>query len=156
MKTELNALFEEAIRLELCVAELYLLFHHKYPEDATFWWELALEEENHAALLRTARQMSESMVQVPADLLLDNLEELRQSIRFVEKAKEEARQGLSREQAFNFALHVENLAGEFHYNSFMKKAPETPVTAIFKKLNGMDTDHAQRIREYMDRHQIVG
>jgi len=36
----------------------------------------------------------------------------------------------------------------------MKNAPESPVSKVFKTLNGDDLDHAERIRQYMIEHQI--
>ena len=62
MYQNFGLLINEAIQVELNVARLYLLFHELLPEDATFLWELVIEEENHAALLRTIEQMDASQV----------------------------------------------------------------------------------------------
>ncbi len=56
MSQNFSQLIREAIQLELNVAKLYLLFHDLFPEDGDFWWQLVIEEENHAALLKTVEQ----------------------------------------------------------------------------------------------------
>ena len=150
----LDSLLLEAIRLELLVGELYLLFHRQHPEDERFWWELALEEENHAALLKTVRQMSDVQVSIPSDLLPENLKLLKESCAMVQAYITSFQKTPDRDRSFQTALSIENSAGELHYNSFMKEAPDLEVSKVFKKLNGSDLDHAERIREYMKKNQI--
>jgi hypothetical protein len=156
MHSELSELIEAAIELELNVAELYLLFHRKLPEDAHFWWELAIEEENHAALLKTVRLMSENSVAIPMELFPASIEEMLQSNRNLRKAIEDFEQEMDRTKAFLFALEIEQSAGELHYNNYMKEAPESKLTEVFRNLNGADMDHAMRIRDYMQSHHIEG
>ena len=63
MGQNFDQLIQEAIQLELNIAKLYLLFHQLLPEDSTFWWKLVIEEENHAALLKTIEQMANLEIQ---------------------------------------------------------------------------------------------
>lgn len=151
----MKELFEEAILMEKNVAELYLLFHQQLEEDASFWWELALEEENHAALLKTAREMmAMKNLAVPDDLLPDNLEDLKTSNALIREEYEVFRKTPSRNRAFQLALKIENSAGELHYDQFMHRTPDSRLRKVFFKLNGDDKDHARRIKEYMTRHGI--
>ena len=147
-------LIEEAIQLELHIGELYLLFHRLFPKDSEFWWKLALEEENHAALLKTVKQMNSVQVHIPGNLLPENIEVLRKSIRLVNEMKGVFEKDPDRNRAFQFSYKVETSAGELHYNSFMKHAPDSPVSMVFKRLNGDDVDHAERIRAYMEAQRI--
>lgn len=156
MHSEFSELIEAAIELELNVAELYLLFYRKLPEDAHFWWELAIEEENHAALLKTARLMGKNSVAIPGELFPASIEEILQSNRNLRKAIQEFEQKMDRTKAFLFALEIEQSAGELHYNNYMKDAPESTLTEVFRNLNGADMDHAKRIRNYMQSHQMEG
>jgi hypothetical protein len=151
---DFEKLIDEAIRLELNVGELYLLFYRLFPEDETFWWKIAIEEENHAALLKTVRQMGSIHVALPMDLLPAGIEELRDSNRLILQALEDFEKRPDRDRAFHLAHQIENSAGELHYNMFMKDAPPSTVTDMFKKLNGHDLDHAQRIIQYMADHNI--
>jgi len=57
MDDNLTKLLEEAILLELHVSKLYLLFSKLFPEDADFWWQICLEEKNHAALLKSGKTL---------------------------------------------------------------------------------------------------
>ena len=68
MDDTLSSIINEAIRLELNLAKLYLNFHLKFPDDANFWWKLTMEEENHASLLRSAREYF-----IPADVFPRNM-----------------------------------------------------------------------------------
>ena len=69
-------LIEEAIRLELNIAELYMLFYRQFDQDAQFWWQLVIEEENHAALLKTVQQMELTKIDTPRDLFPERVGEL--------------------------------------------------------------------------------
>ena len=151
---DFKRLIDEAIRLELIVSDLYFLFHSQFPEDSEFWWALAMEEVNHASLLRTVRQMETVDVPVPDDLLPANIEELVRSTRLVKEMMEAFEKEPDREKAFRFSYQVENSAGELHYDTFMKHAPESTVAKVFRKLNGNDLDHAQRIKEYSEAQNI--
>ena len=154
MDTEFRKLIDEAIHMELNIGELYLLFYRQFPDESQFWWELVIEEENHAALLKTVKQMGSADVDIPRDMLPEGLEELIKSNLVIQKAYEDFKNNPDRDRAFRFAYRIETSAGELHYNAFMKNAPDSTVTDIFKRLNGDDVDHAERIRQYMIKHQI--
>ncbi len=154
MREDFNLLIEEAILLELNIAELYMLFYRLFPGDSEFWWELAMEEQNHAALLKTARQMSKAEVRIPMEMLPAGVEELVSSNIRIRNAVKEFEISPDRNRAFQFALLAENGAGELHYDTFMKNVADSQVASVFKKLNGDDIDHAERIRKYMIDNQI--
>jgi ferritin len=155
MSQNLGQLLKEAIQLELNVAKLYLLFHKLLPEDAEFWWTLVIEEQNHAALLKTVEKMEASKVVIPEGILPPGLTELQESNQMIIKAMGDFERKPDRAQSFNLAYKIELSAGESHYDNFMRTAPKSRITEVFRKLNGDDVDHARRIREYMDKHQIT-
>ena len=154
MKDDFDRVIEEAIKLELYVADLYLLFHRIFPEDSHFWWALAIEEQNHAALLKTVHQMSRSELKIPGGIIPEELEELVHTNNGLQQAYEEFETHPDRIGAFQFAFDVENSAGEQHYESFMKYGADSRLKSLFLKLNGDDINHAERIRQYMIKHQI--
>jgi hypothetical protein len=152
---DLNAVIEEAILLELNVADLYLLFYRQFPEDSQFWWQLAIEEKNHAALLRTLSQMRDSRIPVAEELLPTQIQELRRvNLRLQETIVDMEVAPPERARAFQLAYAIENSAGELHYEKFIRNQTSGPVSAVFKKLNGEDINHANRICQYMSQHQI--
>lgn len=150
MKEEFNTLIEKAIQLELLVAELYIRLHALFPSDAGFWWTLAIEEKNHAALLKTLQEMKDSHLEIPADFYLEGSEVLEESMRKISEAMREIEKNPDRNLALRTAYDIENSAGEIHYDSFAKTGSKSPVAKVFRSLNGSDIDHARRIREYMD------
>jgi ferritin len=154
MEDELNLLIEEAIRLEQNVAELYLLFHRLFPEDAQFWWRLSMEEQNHAALLKTVSQMNDTRIQIPKDILPCQLKELKNVNRLLRSAMEELASSPDRTRAFQLAYTIENSAGELHYDKFMKYGTRSQISEVFRKLNGDDMDHAARILHYMKQRNM--
>ena len=154
MNDEFSLLIEEAIKLELYVSELYLVFYRKFPDDAEFWWQLAIEEQNHAALLKTVRQMNHTHLKIPEDIVPASLAELADSNKMLQDAIEEFEAHPDRTRAFQVAFKIEHSAGELHYDSFMKYATESRLTTVFRKLNGDDINHAGRIQQYMINHNI--
>ena len=145
-------LINEAIQVELNVARLYLLFHKLLPEDATFWWGLVIEEENHAALLRTVEQMNASQVEIPDGIMPNGLAELQKANQMILKAMEDFERQPERAYAFQLAHKIELSAGESHYNNFMNNAAESRIVEIFRILNRDDLNHARRIQEYKKEH----
>ena len=157
MNEELRQLVSEAIKLELNVAEVYSGFHHRFSEDAAFWWKLAIEEYSHAGLLENGRQHFMDAGMFPSELVGTSLNalvianhELKGILRQEKKAPI-----MSRASAFNLALKLEGLAGEIHFQHVMQER-EKPSEAVklFQSLNADNKDHADRIRNYMRQNGI--
>lgn len=151
MSDDLQQLIEESTRMELNVAKVYLSFHHRFVEDASFWWKIALEEENHAALLLSGKQYFLDAGMFPSELVetsLATLKDLNSELECIIRYEEES--PLSRIAAFNLAIKLEESVGELHYQHAMHET-EHPSEAIklFQSLNEADVDHADRIRNYM-------
>jgi len=152
----ITQLLDEAIELELNMGSLYRIFHHAFPGDADFWWTLNLEEQNHAALLRSGKEYFQPLKRVPDGLLSAPLERIH--VLNVKLAELKARfQGTppSREQAFSLARSLEGSAGEIHFQRFMEKEPESYLDELFQRLNKNDRDHLKRIEQYMEEHEIA-
>lgn len=154
MESQFNLIINEAIKLELSIAELYFLYYKIFPDDADFWWELSLEEKNHASLLKTVLQFNDSNVEIPEDMLPTEVEELVKSNNSIEEFIRTIEVSQDRTRAFQFAFMMENSTGELHYDLYMKEGPDSATTKLFQRLNGDDIDHAKRIRQYMLDQQI--
>jgi len=155
MNEEVSELIKESIQLELNVAELYLVFHHAFPDDADFWWRLFIEEKNHAALIRSVEEGFMPAGILPEELLSSSLDKIREAntaiVALIARFKTAPP---SREDAFSIAHKLEESAGEIHFQSFMTKETESRIDEIFQRLNRGDKDHARRIRSYMEKHGI--
>ena len=76
MDTKLALVVDASIQLELNVADLYAVFHETFPQHAAFWWKLRIEERNHAALIRTAKDQFDPIGKFPSELISTKLHEL--------------------------------------------------------------------------------
>ncbi len=152
MSKDILRIIDESINLERNIASLYMFFYGTYPDDSDFWWKLALEENNHAALLESGRNYF-----IPADELfpyqiistrLDFLTEINSEIKT--RLEEYKKSAPSRESAFNLALRLEESTGELHFQQTMTtEESNSEALKLFKGLNKEDKDHAIRIRRYM-------
>ncbi len=155
MNKELSLLFDESIQLEHNIAKLYETFYHAFPEDAHFWWELVLEEKNHASLLQSGKDRFEPLAKFPIEMMPPSIQELKSVNSEIQDIIKKYQDTIpSREDAFNIALKLEQSAGELHFQQFMEKESESELDRIFQRLNRDDKDHAEKLREYMNSHDI--
>ncbi|HEC15470.1 MAG TPA: hypothetical protein ENI99_02700 [Sedimenticola sp.] len=155
MDIALSRITDQSIQLELNTAQLYFLFHRVFPEHKAFWWALHIEENNHAALIRSAREHFVPTGRFPTDLLSSRLRELEETnANILALTGKYQRTPPTEEDAFNAALGLEASIGEIHFQQFMDKEEGSSLHKIFQRLNRDDKNHASRIRAYMDRHGI--
>jgi hypothetical protein len=145
---------DEAINLELNVAELYTVFCKAFPKDFDFWWKLSEEENNHAALLRSLKRIGPVIGEIPGEIFPHKLEELIAANTSICAIIKKFKKNPSRKEAFNIALEIEKSAGEMHFQTFMKRDSLPEDYDVFQKLNNDDIDHAARIQQYMTEHNI--
>jgi len=155
MNNDITALAEESIKLELNVSEIYYLFHSYFAGDANFWRKLALEEKDHADLIRSGIEEPLPMGEFPHEILSDNLQDLKGTNKKLHSLLKQFKNiPPSRELAFNTALEIEASAGELHFQDFMDKETNSTIDELFQFLNREDKDHAERIRSYMKDNDI--
>jgi rubrerythrin len=148
MKETFEELLDLAISVELGAAELYMLFHIKYPEDSSFWWALVLEEKNHASLLQSVKDVFVPMGKIP-EHLVSSREELLSSVQLLRKILDDAHINPgTRRYALQTAFELECSVGEMHLQKFMNLDLDDELIKVFQRLNADDTDHAERILAY--------
>jgi hypothetical protein len=145
---------DEAIKLELNVAELYALFSKLFPNDFEFWWKLSEEEINHGALLKSLKRIGPVIGEIPKEIFPHKLEELVSANSKISSVIKDFHKDSSRKMAFKIALDIETSAGEIHFQTFMKQTSMPENYDVFQKLNNDDIDHAARIQKYMTDHNI--
>ena len=155
---DMKRLLEESVQLELNLGKLYRFFSNFFSEDNDFWWRLGLEENNHAALLKSGIIFLESGV-FPDNWSFANMDAIFQSNKYINELLEiYENKGLKRREAFQIALELEQSAAESHYQEGMI-SPEIQDSSglidMFRNLNRADKDHSQRIQEYMKKHEAV-
>jgi CheY-like chemotaxis protein len=150
MNYGLEDFIEEAIQLELNVADLYALFSEVIPEDADFWAGLSWEERNHASLLKTARDVLLPVEQFPGEILPDFIQSLVDTNTWLNSLRDEfAKEPPGRKSAFAIALKIENSAGEKHFQRVMESPSESKFVKVFQELCKDDIHHHDRIKKYM-------
>ena len=155
MTDDLIELAEEAMKLEYNVSKLYMIFRDAHPEDQDFWWQLVIEEGNHAALIKSGRDYFMPVGAFPEGMF-PAMEEMEKANKQLESLlKKYTADPPSREVAFNVALKTEMSAGELHFQHTMAKPADSKVLELFQKLNQDDKDHAKRIRAYMEENQMA-
>ncbi len=162
MNAKLNKLFEESIKLELNVSELYHLFSMQFPGDREFWKKLSDEEDSHANLLKTARdilsitrELKEEMICF-SEMICSSLEALTETNSKIELIQKDIHiKTPDRMDAFNIAYSLENSAGEIHFQQMLDREYNASFVTVFKKLNGDDKNHAQKIMDYMKDNNIT-
>ncbi len=144
---------EESIQLELNLATLYTIFNDSFSEDEDFWWELAMEERGHAALLQQEKKQPQQNEFFPKNLLAKELQPLVDANRKISELISKYKTNPpSRGEALQTALDLEMAAGESHFQQFLDCPTKSPASNIFKQLNQDDCDHAARILAYREKY----
>ena len=147
---------DESIQLELNLATLYTIFNDAFAEDEDFWWELAMEERGHAALLQQEKKQPQQSEFFPENLLAKDLQSLIDTnTRITQLISNYKEHVPSRGDALKTAYNLEMAAGESHYQHFLDSPTNSPAANIFKQLNQEDGDHAARILQYMQKNLIA-
>lgn len=146
----LSDLLEMAITMEFRASDLYRLYSGIFEQDRDFWWRLSMEEQNHAALLKSARNFIK-VGKLPGSLLYARVEGIRAVADTVERRIAEYRQTPPTAfDAYHYAHAFENSAVELHFQKTMQEeSPSDKVTEIFQNLGQGDRDHAARIEALM-------
>ncbi|MBL7127674.1 MAG: rubrerythrin family protein [Ignavibacteria bacterium] len=155
MKVDLPLILDEFICLELKVAEIYNFFHETFSEDKNIWWGLCQEERNHAALIKSTKDVFVPLGKYPSVVLSISLNDLRESNKELYNILNKYKKAhILREDAFKIALQLENLKAEKHYQRFMEKKTSSKLDELFQTLNNGEKDHAKRLTNYMKQHGI--
>ena len=150
MEHNITRLIEESIEIELNMSRLYRWFSQILPDDANLWWELAIEENNHASLLRSGLECFLEQGLFPAQLMTAELDELIATNQELQRMLRAFQANPpSREQALAIALQLEESAGEQHFQEAMQQKAASKALEIFQHLNNEECDHARRIRQYV-------
>lgn len=153
---DLMELLERSIELEKAVGRVYRLFSRLFPDDAEFWEKIAGEEDNHASLLESGREEFVKKNLFPEEILCQKKEKLAQlTARIDALLKRYEAEPPTVEEALEYAFYLEQSAGEVHFQKFTEKEDLSKSAYLFKYLIDGDKDHAERIREYAAKKDIV-
>ena len=142
-----------ASRLESRIGDLYLEFSRRFTEDRDFWWQLSLEEKNHASILESGRASFVPINAFPEKLIPPDLSELSEMEHQLDAIFEEL-SNYSRETAFEKALELEKWTVEFYYQQAMDEKQPDPYLSNFQLLNRESGNHIKRIHTYLSSNNV--
>ena len=150
MDKQKKELLEEARRLELNMAKLYIFYSENFKEDSEFWRQIAKEETEHAALLKVVEDFSDKF---PEGIIYTNLDELKNTNKYILDAIEKYRKkSPTKQKAYKQAIELEESAYELHYQKLASIKLDSEVLKRFQKLNADDKDHAERIKKLLSKY----
>jgi len=145
---------ELAARLESRIGDLYLEFSKLFPQDRNFWWQLALEEKNHASILESGQVTFVPVDAFPEKLVPPDLDELL-SLHSDLDSIFEVLPTFNRKTAFQKALDIENWTVEYYYQQAMDEKHPDPYLLHFQKLNRESGNHIEQIQAYLESQGIA-
>jgi len=137
--------FDELIKLEENVAQLYILFSEKLNKYKDFWYKLSIEEYNHASLLETAKLFHNSHKLPKEFIKIEILDEVIKTNSMFKYYKTTFLNNPTISNAKKIAIEIEYSAGEIHYENTISNDIDDYIINIFKKLNEDDYHHLKRI-----------
>jgi hypothetical protein len=155
MKKQLMSFLQKSAEFENCVANLYLFYSRIFKEDQSFWLSLYIEERAHAAVFDIFLNDQIPLEQFPIGLIdadpgsLDqNLAQLKADLLMFQESAP------VRNDAFNYALRVEDFATEKKFQETITQDTNEGVLLLLQRINGDSYDHYRRIKNYMEQHEI--
>jgi rubrerythrin len=149
MASDFRILIEDSIRLEQTAEKVYNEYARRFPEDTSFWTQLAHEEHCHAEMIKNTLKFFMSGSSFPREMICRSIEALEASNALADEVLEAARSGsLPLDHALALALKLEESAGELHLNKYVcERGMAQPE--VFNVLTQCDCEHARRIRNLM-------
>jgi len=148
MSCKKSKLLEKLADLELNVAQLYLFFSKKFPEDENFWCQLHIEEKKHALVFETEMNLSSELTSLLENDLSLNEEGINRINQKISTLLDEySKEPPSKIEAYLSAIQIEKAAGEFHYYKYASQQSNPNLNRIFYELSRDDRDHETRIKE---------
>lgn len=150
----LERILDEAIRLELSLSRLYLIFKDQHPKDAKFWDSMAKEEQGHASQIEKFKMSLKDHGLESKEYSNVDLTKIMANNTQTQRLIDEFDSGVSRELAFRTAVKLENSASEEHYRIIFDSEIESRLTKVFQGLSLEDKKHYNRLLDYIEKKNI--
>jgi rubrerythrin len=148
--TDLSERLYACIEVEKTVSEIYRRFAELFPTEKAFWEQLALEEENHVAILMVGR-IYHRKGELPDYVVPPSLPLVGAAFHDVKKMKDKAMEGtITLEEASRMALEAEENIVESYFQEVMTKETDSKVLSSLKRLMHDTELHVKKISQFMD------
>jgi rubrerythrin len=147
-----NMVYERSkgcIAIETGIAAIYRGFARMFPEAKDFWSNLAMEEENHAAILTIAAEY-EKRGRLPVSLAPRSWSQIRETLELlstVRKSIEGA--NVSLQEALEIALRLEAATREYHLLQVKASETNSVILAALQSLAIDNGWHVQKIDSFL-------
>jgi len=152
MNKKSELFFDELIKLERNAQNIYLLFSIKLDDYKNFWYNLSLEESNHASLLEISKLYYDK--NIDNDMFINH--NITSDIIKINKSFDILIDNFLLDStinnAINIAIEIESSVGERCYeNLFNKYNKDNEIYKLFRYLNEEDTNHLNIINELQNK-----
>jgi rubrerythrin len=146
---ELHKIVRGCIEMERQVASIYSTFMQFFPEEKSFWDDIAHDELDHASWLSNVN-FFEMIDLLPSKDLLPTIETIENSLKYVQhKSKELKSSTLSLENALQLALRLEESMVEIFANELTANVLATNYESLSEKILMAEKIHIDKLEDMM-------
>ncbi len=149
MKRDLPERIRVCIAIETGIADIYREFMVLFPQAMDLWGKLAMEEENHAAVLAIGSRYAD-LGKLPDYIVPESLPNMRNTLDLVTAVKRTLKSGgLSLKEALEISLRLEQTLEESYMIDVMTRETESEIVERLQRLMADTKSHITTIKEYM-------
>lgn len=149
MKRDLPERIKVCIAIETGIADIYREFMVLFPQAGDLWGKLAMEEENHAAILAIGSRYAD-LGKLPDYIVPESLPNMRNTLDLVTAVKRTLKGGgLSLKEALDISLRLEQTLEESYMIDVMTRETESKIVERLQRLMADTKSHIITIKEYM-------
>ena len=143
---------ETCRKIEEKCAVIYWECSRLFPEATDLFRDLAIEEENHAVILKLARTYVKYEKLHVSPIALEHIREAEQA---VEAMLEALKSGvLALKQALEMSLALEQSTGESYLRDMMTGNPGSEIIAKLQEMLADEGSHIERIQAFIEKQGV--
>jgi hypothetical protein len=151
MKNDLSERIKTCVAIESGIADIYHSFARLFPKAKTFWYELAMEEENHASVLLIGSRYVKLGI-LPNYIVPKSLHKMNSTLQLIDYTKKRIKSDdISMKEALDTAMKLELTMEESYLLEVLTRETNNEVIARLQKLLGDTKLHITKISEYMQK-----
>jgi len=137
--------------MERVVANIYNTFVQLFPEEKSFWQDIAQDERDHASWLSSVN-FFEMIDLLPSKELIPTMELIHNSLKFAENKNRHLRSNpMSLEDGLKLALNLEETMVEIFANQLIANVLATSYESLSQKILMAEKIHIDKIEDMMIR-----
>lgn len=143
------------MEVERLVAEIYLVFAHRFREDLDFWEDLSLEELEHINILNLVETYGPFEDDESDAPKLSKEEAIMRTLSYIHGVKERVNAApLTRVSTFKYALDLEDTMVEMYLNE-LKELERMDKSKEMQRILTEERTHNEMIVQYMENNGLA-